>query len=45
MKKKIEDEREIRSCRIGRVVNTRLVKSSQMPKDFFRSSTKHLSKA
>lgn len=37
MKKISEGDREIRSCRVGRAANTRLIRSSQMPKDFFSS--------
>lgn len=46
MKKKLEESRQIESCRVGRTANTRIVRSSQMPKDFFsgQHSTKSITK-
>lgn len=48
MSKKLEESREIASCRlgVGRTSQARIVRSSQMPKDFFsgQQSTKSISK-
>lgn len=47
MKKKLEESRNVQSCRIGRGSQARIVRSSQMPKDFFsgQQSAKTLLKA
>lgn len=48
MSKKLEESREISSCRVGvgRTSQARIVRSSQMPKDFFsgQQSSKTISK-
>lgn len=47
MNKKLEESRHVQSCRIGRASQARIVRSSQMPKDFFsgQQSAKALTKA
>lgn len=46
MKKNLEEARVVKSCRIGRASCARIVRSSQMPKDFFsnQNSSKTLVK-
>lgn len=47
MQNKSEMKRKIDSCRVGRIVHTRIMRSSHIPKDFFSSghqSSKSLTK-
>lgn len=37
MSRRIEEVREVGSCRVGRTAQARIAKSSQMPVDFFPS--------